>query len=92
MKCFLGMLFETDDMGKAKIKMSVAAREKRQLEDESSAQLIHLTSCFCVTYYNLLMWLFFLFVKFQTHLDVGKSKSAVPSFGRQKNSASVTTL
>lgn len=91
-KCFLGMLFEIDDMGKAEIKLFVAAREKRQLEDESSAQLMHLTSCFCVTFYNLLMWLFFLFVEFQAHLDVGKSKSAVPSFGRQKNNASVTTL
>lgn len=91
-KCFLGMLFEIDDMGKAKIKLSVAGREKRRLEDESSAQLTHLASCFCVTFYSLLMRLFFLFVEFQTHLDVGKSKSAVSSFGRQKSSASVTTL
>lgn len=89
-KHFFGMLFEINDMGNARL--SVAEREKRQLEDESSAQLMHLTSCFCVTFYSLLMWLFFLFVEFQTHLDVGKSKSAVPSFGRQKSSASVTTL
>lgn len=91
-RCFLGMLFEIDQMGKAKIKLSVAGREKRHLEDESSAQLMHLASCFCVTFYNLLMWLFFSFVEFQAHLEVGKNKSAVPSFGRQKNTASVTTL
>lgn len=88
-RCFLGILFEIDHMGKAKIKFSVAGREKRHLEDESSAQL---ASCFCVTFYNLLMWLFFSFVEFQAHLEVGKNKSAVPSFGRQKNNASVTTL
>lgn len=36
------MLLEFDDMGKAEIKLFVAGREKRQLEDESSAQPMHL--------------------------------------------------
>lgn len=91
-KCFLGMLLRLMTWAKQKSSFLWLEGKKRQLEDESSARLMHLTSCFCVPFYDLLMWLFSLFVEFQTHLDVGKSKSAVPSFGRQKSNASVTTL
>lgn len=48
--CFLRLLFEADDMGKTKIKISVVGIEKRQLKDEISTQLTHLISCFYVTF------------------------------------------
>lgn len=40
-KCFLRSLFEIDDMGKTKIKISVVRNEKRKLEDKCPAYASH---------------------------------------------------